>query len=117
MKACEVLITTFHGLVHNRNHTGHTPIIVAALKGLVSVVQMLLDVGACPFALSPSAHTACMKAPCAGKVEVLKTLRCHSSLSSPMKDQVVNHPNDNLTTPLMRAAQRGRLDCVALLLS
>jgi ankyrin repeat protein len=92
------------------NVKGVTPLILAAQKGNLVVVQDLLSRGASPSATSVNGTTAVLQASHFGNLEILETL-LHAGGTRLMELANYNH-----TTPLMRAAQEGHVACVRLLL-
>lgn len=116
--------------MHNFLQTGWTPLIIASSAGHVRIVQMLLDRGANVNAYTHNGHTALQYAASKNRVEVhLQTApqqQLRSLLMSPWVGQIMelllahnaepNVKDERGATPLHRAASRGNLRCVQLLI-
>jgi ankyrin repeat protein len=92
------------------NVKGVTPLILAAQKGNLAVVEDLLSRGASPSATSVNGTTAVLQASHFGHLEIIHTLLNAGG------SRLMELANYNHTTPLMRAAQEGHIACVRLLL-
>lgn len=92
---------------NHQNRHGVTPLILAAQKGLLGVVILLLEVGANP--CQPSlTTTALIQASHFGHYNIVKDLI--------EKGALVNQTNQKGTTALMRACQEGHVNIARLLL-
>jgi len=94
--------------VNFKNVKGVTPIIAAAQKGNLELVQLLLKHGANPFAVTYTGSTALIQASHFGHHLVVECL-----LKRGVMAEQANYKN---TTALMRAAQEGHEENVKLLL-
>ena len=95
--------------IDRENAKGATPMILAAQRGNLQVVQALMELGASPSGLSSS--SALIQAAHFGRQDVITLL-----LSDDRWKSLVDAPNLNQTTALMRAAQEGHLEIVRELL-
>ena len=89
---------------------GITPLVLAAQKGNISIVQALLEAGAHPASVAANGSTALLQAAHFGHLPVVR----HLLQRGP--PQLAEMANLNSTTPLMRAAQEGHAEIVLDLL-
>ena len=92
---------------------GLTPLILAAQKGLVSIVQQLLRRGVPPTQTSHNGTSALLQASHFGHITIVRLLLLSSSNNDSTLVGLANHKD---TTPLMRASQEGHTAIVQVLL-
>ena len=116
------------------NKKGYTPMILAAQKGNIQIVEELLNCGVAVNGVSKncwdsSVSTAILQAAEFGQTKVIAHMieyykRHHATRSVGSMSEVwpktlkalVDEPNGRGTTPLMRAAQKGHMSIVKILL-
>jgi hypothetical protein len=99
-----------------RDPKGVTPLILAAQKGNVKVLCKLLTLGANVAECSSNGSTALLQAAHFGHRDIVQTILTWTNnnphSSSILASSLVEMPNSNMTTPLMRAAQEGHVGIV-----
>lgn len=107
------LVLIDHGVdLESKNAKHVTPLILAAQKGNLVLVEALLHRGADPCAVGITGVSAVLQASHFGHPQVLRMLLQH-----PKGARLVEKANYNNTTPLMRACQEGHYQNVQLLLA
>ena len=117
-------------LLHKSNGKGMTPLILAAQKGNLPIVQELLLRGVSFSDRTSNGTTAVLQAAHFGHAHVIQYLIDHyqthneEQMGEPRNwfwpeslKEMIDTPSTTGTTPLMRAAQEGRLSTVNLLLA
>ena len=117
-------------LLGHRNSKGVTPLIIAAQKGNLPIVQALVKCGISLMETSNNGSTAILQAAHFGHVKVIEyilnyymshheRMRLTAIAPHPWPETLVelsDQPNSNETTPLMRAAQEGHVSTAKVLL-
>lgn len=104
-KAAKMLIDDPRTQLNQINPQGESPLMLAALKGQVALVEQLIAHGA---DVNKTGWTPLHYAATGGNAEILAMLLAH--------DVDLNAASPNGTTPLMMAARYGSPECVKLLL-
>ena len=121
---CIKMPFVFLTLLQTSNLKGMTPIILAAQKGNLIVVQELLRCGAWSCTAAQNGTTAILQAAHFGHCQVIECIIDDYLHAVPICDilrpstliELIDKPSSNGTTALMRAAQEGHLSTVELLL-
>ena len=101
------LLSAYPDMIDTANDGGETPLIIACMKGNLTVAKLLIDAGADVNKALPNGNTPLHFAAWAGNKFI--------GLDLIATDAQVNRQNENGETPLILAAREGNNEFVALL--